>query len=91
MWRLYEVFMFGICNKIIKINKNLTEKINASLLRYSHQKNLQSKYVNPVIASHRGRCHTSKTPFIFDLGPVVQKLQPILLRKLLGFLVIRPR
>ena len=36
-----------------------------SELSYEH-----TYIVNPVIAGHRGRCHTSKTPFTFDLAPV---------------------
>ena len=42
-----------------------------------------------TIASYRGQCHTSKTPFIFALGQVDQKLQLILCRKFLDILVIK--
>ena len=42
-----------------------------------------------TIASYRGQCHTSKTPFIFAPGQVDQKLQLILCRKFLDILVIQ--
>ena len=51
--------------------------------RVSHLKKVHVINKHLTIASYRGQCHTSKTPFIFALGQVDQKLQPILCRKFL--------